>query len=246
MKSKTYILLVTSAFLCLDVYAAGEEAAILKMQPPPSTYQLSKNLLTSERTLKTAIDNKNDPEVALAETYDSLQLLCKKQFSDIEADQERYATAEARTNVIGNIVTLLSVVSTYAAGKTVLAGLGMSSGSPGSVSSSVTQFFSTKSSSDKATIAVLRNQLSLALDRYEAVDPATDVKGTRRLVILSRAKGICMGLSPLVAAPAVDQKPGGTETTPPKANPVTVDTAKPAAPPAVPAPIPDPAASATK
>ena len=134
----------------------------------------------------------------MAQTYGDLQELCKVQFDTLENDYERYKSAEARTNVLGNLVALLGSVATYAPGKTLLMGLGISSGSSGTVSLSITQFFSTKSGTDQTTLAILRNQLSLALDRCEAIEPANDKFGTRRKTILGRAKGICLGLTPQI------------------------------------------------
>lgn len=185
--------------------AAGWSADSL---PPAvlTSRDLGNKLLASERVLKKTIEDKTNPEAALAETYDDLQKLCAQSFEDLTRDHERYAAAEARTNIIGNFITLLSVVTAYAPGKTILAGIGMASGSPGSVASSTTQFFSNKASADKSTLERLRTELDRALDRYDVIVPATDLLGTRRFNILSRAKGICLGLTPEEVPPG---KAGG-------------------------------------
>jgi len=175
-------------------------------QPQPQQMQaaaqasvplLSQNLLRSEATLKRAFSAKTNVENSLAEVYESVQLLCKAKFDELEQDQERYAAAEARTNVLGSLLALLGSVTAYAPGKTVLMGIGLSSSSSGgSVSSGITQFFSNKSAADKTTLSILRNQLALTFDRYDALDPISDPQGTRRATVLARAKGICLGLAP--------------------------------------------------
>jgi len=169
--------------------------------PNPSLYQLTQRLMRSEAAVNTAVKSKTvnsaSVEDLLSENYDALQQVCKKQFDELERDIERYKTAEARTNLIGNLLALLGSVATYAPGKTVLMGLGISSGSSGSVSSGITQFFSTKSATDETKLSILRNQLVLMFDRYDGVEPDKDPTGSRRRAIMARAKGICMGLTSL-------------------------------------------------
>lgn len=177
--------------------AAGKPAT--PAVPNPSLYQLTQRLLKSESAVSTAVmkSKSTGVEDLLAENYDALQQLCKKQFDDLEHDIERYKTAEARTNLFGSLLALLGSVATYAPGKTVLMGLGLSSSSSGSVSSGITQFFSDKSATDETRLAILRNQLVLMFDRYDGVEPERDPTGARRRAIMARAKGICMGLTSL-------------------------------------------------
>lgn len=214
--------LSAAALLFATHHLAAQTIPSFGTAASPSVYQLSQKLLNSESTLKAAIDKSADPEASLAQAYGDLQELCKVQFDTLENDYERYKSAEARTNFLGNVLALLGSVATYAPGKTVLMGLGISSGSSGTVSSSVTQFFSTKSAADQTTLAILRNQLSLALDRYEAIEPANDKKGTRRKTVLGRAKGICLGLTPLAASTPPDTvKTPATEAPAPAPAPAT-------------------------
>jgi hypothetical protein len=160
---------------------------------------LSQKLLKSESELKNALAANRGVETSLAEVYENVQLLCKAKFDDLEDDLERYAASEARTNVLGSLVALIGSVTAYAPGKTVLMGIGISSSNSGTVSSGITQFFSNKAAADKTTLAILRNQLALALDRYDAIEAASDPQGVRRRTVLARAKGICMGLSSTTA-----------------------------------------------
>lgn len=200
--------------------------------PNPTLYELTQRLMRSEAAVSTAVKSKTagsaGVEDLLAQNYEDLQLLCKKQFDELEQDSERYRKAEARTNLVGNLLALLGSVATYAPGKTLLMGLGISSGSSGSVSSGITQFFSNKSTTDEAKLSILRNQLVLMFDRYDGVEPDRDPTGARRRAIMARAKGICMGLTSLDGNGKSD---AGT------------DTGAAAAPPAVPASAASAAAS---
>lgn len=199
--------------------AAGKPAT--PAVPNPSLYQLTQRLLKSESAVSTAVMKKSTGvEDLLAENYDALQQLCKKQFDDLEHDIERYKTAEARTNLFGSLLALLGSVATYAPGKTVLMGLGLSSSSSGSVSSGITQFFSDKSATDETRLAILRNQLVLMFDRYDGVEPERDPSGARRRAIMARAKGICMGLTSLdghANGSTTGQTDGKTDGKPPAA-----------------------------
>lgn len=169
--------------------------------PNPTLYQLTQRLMRSEAAVSSAVKSKGAGSAAvedlLAQNYEDLQLLCKKQFDELEQDSERYRKAEARTNLAGNLLALLGSVATYAPGKTLLMGLGISSGSSGSVSAGITQFFSNRSATDETKLSILRNQLVLMFDRYDGVEPDRDPTGARRRAIMARAKGICMGLTSL-------------------------------------------------
>jgi hypothetical protein len=192
--AKTRCLHLCIAALCFVGCASAQQAP----EPSPTLRirELSERLLQSESSLKTAIVGRTNVEERLAATYESLQLLCKAKFDALDQDQERYSAAEARTQVLGGLITLLGSVTSYAPGKTVLTGIGLTSSNSGTVSSGITQFFSRRSTTSKEVLTVLKNQLELTLDRYDSVDPAADVSGTRRMTILARAKGICLGLSP--------------------------------------------------
>lgn len=198
---------------------AGRPAAAAV--PNPSLYQLTQRLLKSESAVSTAVMKSRSAGVEdlLAENYDALQQLCKKQFDDLERDIERYKTAEARTNLLGSLLALLGSVATYAPGKTVLMGLGLSSSSSGTVSSGITQFFSERSATDETRLSILRNQLVLMFDRYDSVEPDRDPTGARRRAIMARAKGICLGLTSLdgQASGQADGKTDGKAGTAPEA-----------------------------
>lgn len=176
---------------------AAEPAASLA----PSIQVLSQDLATAQATVLQRIQAAGDPEAALADQYAKLQALCTAKFDALDSDRKRYASAEARTNVIGSLLALVGSVTAYAPGKTVLMGLGISSSSSGTVSSGITQFFSKRSATDATSLAILQGQLAQVLDRYEAVDPGTDPSGRRRSGILSRGTNICLGLTPAVDPP---------------------------------------------
>jgi hypothetical protein len=178
-----------------------------------SASALSRTLLKSEAALTSALAVNRGVEASLADVYENVQLLCKAKFDDLEEDHERYAKAEARTNVLGSLVALIGSVTGYAPGKTVLMGIGISSSNSGTVSSGITQFFSNKAAADKTTLVIVRSQLESALDRYDLINAPTDPQGVRRRSILARAKGICMGLSPVApqgAAPSASAASGAS------------------------------------
>lgn len=167
----------------------------------PSLNTLRDELVSAQALVLQRIQARDDVEVELTAQYEKLQALCTAKFQALDSDRKRYASAEARTNVIGGLLALVGSVTAYAPGKTVLMGLGISAGSAGTVSSGITQFFSKRSATDATSLAILQGQLAQVFDRYEAVDPGGDNSGRRRSGILSRGTNICLGLTPVVDAP---------------------------------------------
>jgi hypothetical protein len=190
---KLPIILMICALPQSNTARSAEIDTAMKVADVPA---LTKNLADSQAEVLKTIQTSSNPEDALAKQYSDLQSLCTAKFDQLVKDQKRYATAEARTNVIGSLLALLGSVTAYAPGKTVLMGLGISSSGSGTVSSGVTQFFSKRSTTDAASLAILQGQLAGIFDRYELVDPGSDPKGTRRSAILSRGTNICLGLTP--------------------------------------------------
>lgn len=157
---------------------------------------LSAELSAAQARVVQRIQQKEDPEVALAAQYEKLQILCNAKFQALDSDYRRYSAAETRTNVLGAFVSLIGSVTAFAPGKTILMGLGISSSGSGSVTSGITSFFSKRSTEDAASLAILKAQLAQVFDRYDAVDAGSDSKGLRRSGILSRGTSICLGLTP--------------------------------------------------
>lgn len=207
------------------VFPAGAQEATT--MPPaaiaPEVPSQLRRAIAADAQAKVAVATAtSDLEAKLADAYSELQQLCKERFDALDRDQERYATAEARTNVVGSLLALIGSVTSYAAGKTVLVGLGISSSSSGNVSAGITQFFSKKSAADRATLVVLKSQLEISLDHYDTLDSTNDRTGVRRSRVLSRAKGICLGLTPS-DDPGEKPKEGSAQpqapTTPAQADP---------------------------
>ncbi len=164
-------------------------------------HAMTKALVETQSKVKAKVASKANPEDELELQYSQLQSLCAAKVNQLDQDFKRYTSAEARTNVIGSLITLVGSVTAYAPGKVVLMGLGISSSGTGTVASGITQFFSTRSTLDSTALASLQAQLNQVFDRYDSVVPTDDPHGVRRSSILARGTNVCLGLAPAVAPP---------------------------------------------
>lgn len=159
-----------------------------------TTAQASKDFETTSKEVETAVS------LSFSQTLK----YCQSYIDPIKHKINNDKTNQAYTNATFGVITLLGSVAGYAPVKTVLVGLGVSGSSNGSVSTTVSNYYSDATGDDFNELLARQTKLTELLDKYgkDPYSKDTDPTGNNRGTLLIMMSAACDGTIILPSDPS--------------------------------------------